>query len=246
MYVDECGLDESICRDYARAPVGEKIQGDIHGKRTTRTSIIAGLIATKAIAPMYFEDYCNTDVVLTWVKEVLVPELKPEQVVIWDNASFHQFPEFTAIIEAAQCRLVYLPPYSPDLIEQYWATLKAKTQTLTKMGQTLYSTSPVPPIPQLFTGIAILKLLSKDLNIIMIRPISFSPPQTTVRNTNIHFQGKSGEKESREDALKAVPAGKDYAMYQHKNEKFETYWGKELNTVPESSKSQYTGTKLMD
>jgi len=53
-------------------------------------------------------------------------ELKPNQVVIMDNASFHKSNKVKELIEKANCRLIYLPQYSPDLnpIEHVWANLK--------------------------------------------------------------------------------------------------------------------------
>jgi transposase len=79
------------------------------------------------LAPWYFTGYCNTEVILTWTEHVLIPELKEGQTVIWDNASFHKALEIKALIEAAGCKLLFLPPYSPDFnpIEHYWAKIKA-------------------------------------------------------------------------------------------------------------------------
>lgn len=135
--MDECGLDESIFRDYARATKGEKVVAEVSGKRTERTSIIAGLNLKRIVAPMYFEGYCNTDVVKVWISENLLPELAPGQTVIWDNARFHQSPELKTLIESAGCRLIYLPTYSPDLnpIEKYWSAFKAKIRRLRKWVQ---------------------------------------------------------------------------------------------------------------
>ena len=52
--------------------------------------------------------------------------VKPGQGVVMDNASFHKSPLIKEAIELAGCKLVYLPPYSPDLnpIEKFWANLK--------------------------------------------------------------------------------------------------------------------------
>jgi transposase len=76
---------------------------------------------------MVFKGYCDTEVVLAWVKEVLVPELKVGQIVVMDNASFHKSPLIKEAIEAAGCELWFLPVYSPDLnpIEQAWAWFKS-------------------------------------------------------------------------------------------------------------------------
>ncbi len=61
-----------------------------------------------------------------WVERFLVPELKPGQVVVMDNASFYKSSKTQQLIEQAGCQLLFLPPYSPDLnkIEKYWARLK--------------------------------------------------------------------------------------------------------------------------
>jgi transposase len=98
---------------------------NISGKRYARTSIIAGLQNNSMIAPLVFKGYCDTDVVLTWVKEVLLPEIPLGSVIIWDNASFHKSEKLQQLIEAAGSQLLFLPAYSPDLnpIEGWWAVL---------------------------------------------------------------------------------------------------------------------------
>lgn len=130
--MDECGLEENIRREYARSAKGEKVVCNVSGKRYPRTSIIAGLHGGKPIAPWYFQGYCDTKLVLNWMETVLLPELQPGMVVIWDNASFHQSPQFKVLIESAGCTLLPLPPYSPDFnpIEQWWSVLKARIRKL--------------------------------------------------------------------------------------------------------------------
>ena len=96
------------------------------GHRTSRISMIAGWCKRQVLAPMTFEGYCNTAVVEVWVEQVLVPVLKPGQTVVIDNASFHKSLTLRELIEQAGCKLLFLPPYSPDLnkIEKFWARLK--------------------------------------------------------------------------------------------------------------------------
>jgi len=61
-----------------------------------------------------------------FVAQELAPRLVPGQVVVWDNLSVHKSARSRALIEAAGCRLRFLPTYSPDFnpIEQAFAKLK--------------------------------------------------------------------------------------------------------------------------
>jgi len=139
VYVDESGLEESLRREYGRSPKGQNVPDDITGKRRRRISIIAGLSQGIPIAPWYFEGYCNTEVILIWVEKVLLPCLKEGMTVIWDNASFHKSPKIKDLIEKAGCKLLFLPPYSPDLnpIEQWWSALKARIRRIRQGKMTL-------------------------------------------------------------------------------------------------------------
>ncbi len=127
VYVDEAGFDSALIREYGYSPKGQRLIGERSGRRFARTSIIAGLHEGRPVAPMYFKGYCNTDVVLAWVKEELLPRLKAGMTVIWDNATFHKSLRIHEAFKNAGVRLLFLPPYSPDLnpIEQFWARLKA-------------------------------------------------------------------------------------------------------------------------
>jgi len=74
-----------------------------------------------------------------WLKEFLIPELKPGQVVIMDNATFHKSEESRRLIENAGCRILFLPAYSPDLnpIEVFWANFKKKVRSALEKVKTL-------------------------------------------------------------------------------------------------------------
>lgn len=113
---------------------------NISGKRYARTSIIAGLQNNSIIAPLVFKGYCDTAVVLTWVKEVLLPEIPKGSVVVWDNASFHKSERLQTLIEEAGSQLLFLPAYSPDLnpIEGWWAVLKRSVTDGIRAGLGFY------------------------------------------------------------------------------------------------------------
>ena len=64
----------------------------------------------------------------------MCPNLKPKQVIILDNASVHKDEELYDIVAQHDCRLIYLPPYSPDLnpIEKFWANFKRNLRKVIK------------------------------------------------------------------------------------------------------------------
>jgi len=116
----------SICKDRGWSKKGELLKAKKSGKYYERTNIIAGLVDNKSIAPMVFNGSCNTDLFNNWVEHFLIKELKAGQVVVMDNAAFHKSARTKELIESVGCRIIFLPPYSPDLnpIEKFWANMK--------------------------------------------------------------------------------------------------------------------------
>ena len=96
------------------------------GKRTQRVSWLAALKEGKLFAPLTFEGSCNRDLFENWLKNCLLPQLNPGDLIIIDNASFHKGEYIKEIVEEAKCEIWYLPSYSPDLnkIENWWGVLK--------------------------------------------------------------------------------------------------------------------------
>ena len=110
-----------------RARKGERLRAGIpHGHWKT-TTFVAGLRLDGIAAPMVLDGPINRDAFQAYVDQVLVPELKPGDVVVMDNLSSHKGPAVRCAIEAAGANLLYLPPYSPDFnpIENAFAKLKA-------------------------------------------------------------------------------------------------------------------------
>ena len=125
-YLDECGVDHRLYREYGRAPRGERLYQAVAGKRREHTSIISASQHGKRVAPLVFQGSCNTEVVDVYFEQVLLPALPPGSVIVLDNARFHQSPTTRQLVEAAGSRLLFLPTYSPDLnpIEKMWSKLK--------------------------------------------------------------------------------------------------------------------------
>jgi len=116
-----------MARKHGRAPKGERLRAGIpHGHWKT-TTVIAGLRCDGLVAPFVIDCPINARTFETYVKRVLVPDLRPGDIVVMDNLSSHKGPNVRAMIEAAGAELLYLPPYSPDFnpIENAFSKLKA-------------------------------------------------------------------------------------------------------------------------
>ena len=74
----------------------------------------------------------DSQLFVLFIEQALVPSLRPGQVVIMDNLAAHKVAAVRMLIEAAGCRLVYLPPYSPDYspIEPMWSKFKTVLRTM--------------------------------------------------------------------------------------------------------------------
>jgi transposase len=71
------------------------------------TNIIAGLVNNKSIAPMVFNGSCNRNLFNVWAEQFLIKELKPDQVVIMDNALFRKSARTKELIEFVGCRIIF-------------------------------------------------------------------------------------------------------------------------------------------
>jgi transposase len=89
-------------------------------------SLIAALRCDRIDAPFVFDQPINAASFTAWVEEHRCPTLMPGDIVVMDNLSSHKKPAVRVAIRARGARLLFLPPYSPDLnpIEQVFAKLK--------------------------------------------------------------------------------------------------------------------------
>jgi transposase len=127
VFIDETWASTNMARLRGRAPKGERLRTGIpHGHWRT-TTFVAGLRLTGMVAPMVLDGPINGHAFQAYVDQVLVPELKPGDIVIMDNLGSHKGRAVRAAIEAAGATLLYLPPYSPDFnpIENAFSKLKA-------------------------------------------------------------------------------------------------------------------------
>ena len=126
VFVDETWAKTNMTRTHGRSLRGQRLIAKVpHGHWTTLT-FIAALRCDALTAPFVIDGPINGDWFLAWVQQVLVPTLKPGDVVVLDNLGSHKGKAVRKAIRAAGAHLLFLPPYSPDLnpIEQVFAKLK--------------------------------------------------------------------------------------------------------------------------
>ena len=124
--MDEAGVEDTLAYAYGWSRQGQRCWCERLGHRTARVSMAAAWCQGQVLAPLTFEGYCHAELIEAWFKQQLCPVLRPGQVVILDNASFHRHEKLRPLVEAVECSLLPLPSYSPDLnkIEPFWQLLK--------------------------------------------------------------------------------------------------------------------------
>jgi transposase len=133
-----------MTRAWGRAPRGERIaEATPQGHWKVLTTL--GAMSLRGMeAAMTIEAATDGEIFTAYVEQVLCPKLKPGDVVVLDNLSAHKVAGIDEKIEACGARLLYLPPYSPDLnpIEKLWFKLKqflraAKARTAEALDQAI-------------------------------------------------------------------------------------------------------------
>lgn len=115
-----------MVRLFARAFGGKRAVDAVPRNRGTNVSLIGALSLNGLIASMTLEGSVDTLAFLSYVTEVLAPQLWVGAIVVMDNLKVHHAYSVRTAIEAVGARVVFLPPYSPDLspIELCWSKLK--------------------------------------------------------------------------------------------------------------------------
>jgi transposase len=131
IFLDETGVTTNMVRRYGWARRGQRVKGYAPAGHWKITTFIAGLSRDGFLAPFVVDQPMNREIFTQYVRQFLVPELKPGDVVILDNLSSHKGSEAASLIQECGATLLFLPPYSPDLnpIEMAFAKLKQMLRT---------------------------------------------------------------------------------------------------------------------
>ena len=126
VFIDETWAKTNMTRSHGRAPRGQRLVAKApHGRWRTLT-FLAALRHDRITAPCVIDGPINGQSFLAYIEQVLVPTLRPGDIVVFDNLASHKGKAVRRSIRAAGAKLFFLPPYSPDLnpIEQVFAKLK--------------------------------------------------------------------------------------------------------------------------
>lgn len=126
VFLDETSTQTVMTRRYGRAPGGTRVVGAVPRNHGPNVTCLVAISTAGVHAPCLFEGALDGVLFVRWVREWLVPTLRPGMTVVLDNLSVHKHTEARTTIEAAGCQLRFLPAYSPDFnpIELAFAKLK--------------------------------------------------------------------------------------------------------------------------
>lgn len=126
IFLDETWTTTAMTRRYAWADVGVRALGHAPNGHWKTTTFLAGLTNEGIIAPFVLDGPINGECFFAYVEQILAPTLREGDVVILDNLSSHKNAAAARLVADKGARLLFLPPYSPDLnpIEMMFAKLK--------------------------------------------------------------------------------------------------------------------------
>ena len=126
VFIDETWASTAMTPTRGRAPKGHRCIGYAPSGHWHTTTFVCALCTRGLVAPLVLDGPINGETFREWVRQFLVKDLQPGDVVVMDNLGSHKVAGIREAIEAVGATLRYLPPYSPDYnpIEQVFAKLK--------------------------------------------------------------------------------------------------------------------------
>jgi len=153
LFLDESGAKTNLTRLCGRAPKGQRVWASAPQGHWQTTTMISSIRLDGSTACMALEGATDTESFRTYVQVVLVPTLRPGDIIVMDNLSPHKSDPTLALITQAGAQVLFLPAYSPDLnpIEMMWSKVKnwlrgieARThaELIVAIGQALSRVTP--------------------------------------------------------------------------------------------------------
>lgn len=127
IFLDETGLKTNMTRSYGWGPRGQRVVEAVSYGHWNTTTLVQAVDVNRTRAAMMTDGAMNTMLFNGFLDWLLVPKLRPGDVVVMDNLSCHHNDRVAELIHSAGARIEYLPPYSPDLnpIENLFSKIKS-------------------------------------------------------------------------------------------------------------------------
>jgi hypothetical protein len=136
VYVDEAGMDSREDYSYGWNEKGKRFHALKSGRRQGRVNMIAALCLGQLMAPFTVVGACNRTVFEIWLETCLIPMLKPGQVVVMDNATFHKGGRTLATDSASRLSVTVheqLIHRTSNLIERCWSWITSRIRSSTRL-----------------------------------------------------------------------------------------------------------------
>ncbi len=127
VFLDETSTHTRMTRPRGRAPRGVRVIGRVPRNHGPNVSCLAALTPDGITTPLVITGAIDGTVFQPWLREWLLPELRPGTTIVLDNLSVHRSPDVRKAVSAAGCHLRFLPAYSPDFNPIEFAFAKLKT-----------------------------------------------------------------------------------------------------------------------
>jgi transposase len=126
IFVDEMGANTSLSPLRAWSRRGERAHCSVPRNRGKNTTLLSSMSVEGMGPSVAVEGATDHEVFESYLQEVLAPSLRRDQIVVMDNLSAHKGERVRELVESTGCKLLYLPPYSPDLnpIEEAFSKIK--------------------------------------------------------------------------------------------------------------------------
>jgi transposase len=127
VFIDESGSNLGMARQHARSEKGTRAHSRKPMDRGENITMLGALMITGIVGFCTIKAATTTEVFLMFILKVVLPKLRPGNVVIMDNLKSHINEQIREAIEGVGARVVFLPPYSPELnpIEECWSKIKS-------------------------------------------------------------------------------------------------------------------------
>ena len=127
VFLDESGVNIDMTRHYGRAVGKERVVDNTPENTPTNTTILSSIRLNGERAYTTYQGGTTGDRFVDYLEKVLIPTLHEGDIVVMDNMRSHHVKKVAEVLQRANIRFLYLPPYSPDFnpIEKMWSKIKA-------------------------------------------------------------------------------------------------------------------------